>query len=235
MIGCVASTACARTDLGPYSERRDSCGLECGEPAPCQPVSQTLTVAADLDDGEFAIALIPGPHWFPSGEWMDSDRSYFGWWAGEPIWAYFRFRLSEAIAPAGLNTAGLHLYGTHINGFIGNWAGAEVLVEDAADAGQVDSEDHRPGGSDPVTLLNASIDWSDSQTGFSWNNAGWNTAPDLSALINGLASARGGLAAGSHVQLWIRGKPHPIDVEVAFEDFARAESNHTWLQLDGCQ
>ena len=41
--------------------------------------------------------------------------------------------------------------------------------------------------------------------GLPWVVSQYNTSPDLAGLLQGLVKSRGGLASGSHLQLWVRG------------------------------
>jgi hypothetical protein len=88
-------------------------------------------------------------------------------------------------------------------------------------------EDRRRGGRDPgrrrpvdrhrPALTIAGVRWPASG-GLAWTQGAYNTTPDLSVPLQELVDSQAGLAAGSHVQLWVRAS-QTSDGDLATPDF----------------
>jgi len=167
-------------------------------PKPDVTCKQTvLLVTANSDDGE-----VDNYNLSRNGE---SGTIFIGYWS-VTTWAYFRFRLDQAL-PAGavITGASLELWGHDL---VGSWNSSsdalEILVEDAADALAAASTADIPlqVGGRPVTQ--AKVRWP-TTGGLAWKLTQYNASSDLKAPLQELVNDYGGLAQNAHVQLWIRG------------------------------
>lgn len=128
-----------------------------------------------------------------------------GYWGSDPQWGYHRFALANAIpATATLVDVVLELQGFITYEWDSTAQALEVFAELSADAQGITSGTDAPyvPGGRPVTT--ASVRWPGSG-GLSWTLGSYNSSPNLAAVLQEVVNAQGGLAQGSHVQLWIRG------------------------------
>lgn len=177
-------------------------GLDLGQPdAACS--QMVLVLASKDDDGE-----IDGTTWDPDGE-AQGDIC-IGTWDGDSVWGYFRFELSQAIpAGASIGNTTLELWG-HPNYTYAKWQwqpathALEVYAEKAATAPPVTQSTEAPflPAGRPVT--SAIVRWP-SSGGLAWLPAQWHTSPSLAPVLQEVVNSKGSLAAGNHLQLWVRG------------------------------
>jgi hypothetical protein len=182
---------------------------------PDQGCGQLLKIAAAGDDGELSLN---GPEWLPYGEPGGPGYPpaiYIGAWDGTASWGWFRFTVVKAI-PKGTS---LKSASVTLPGKAAAWDPAqhalEIWVEDSADPGEVTAVSDAP--FTPLTGRDVfgNVRWPASG-GLAWSETGANTSPDLTALLQQLVNAHG-LAAGSHIQLWLRGA-QLADAEVGTPD-----------------
>ncbi len=190
--------------------------------------TKIYALTADQDDGEVDDIDLS-----TTGE---GNRIYLGYW--EPYgatWFFFRFLLDRPI-PAGaeLTDARLELWGLAPDG---NWGqpdhGLLMQLEDAADAAVVRSGTDNPDNPEGRSLLPISVRWPDRGT-LVWQVDGYNRTPNLAPLLNQLASSRGGLSSGSHVQFWVRGAFRYGNAEVATPDSTHVIEREARLSLTVC-
>ena len=160
------------------------------------PQTQVLVMASAADDGE-----IDSTSWLPNGE---SGVLFMGYWSGADTWGYHRFALTQAIPQGAVVTAAvLELYGSYADQWDAMTEALEVRAEKTADAQVVTKagdEPFVPGGR-PVTVT--AVRWPPSG-GLAWKINAYNSSTDLSPVLQEVVTAQGGLAQGSHVQLWVR-------------------------------
>jgi hypothetical protein len=199
---------------------------------PDQGCGQVLKIAAPGDDGE----IDGGPEWLPYGEAGGPGYPpaiYIGAWDSTWTWGWFRFTVVKAV-PKGTTLKSVTLT---LPGKATAWDPAtqalEIWVESDVDADQVISYTEAPftpGTGRPVVLK--STRWP-ATGGLTWSTSGPNTSPDLSApfqqLVNNL-----GLAAGSHVQLWLRAA-QLADGEVGTPDSSEVGYSQSPALLTICQ
>jgi len=164
----------------------------------CTPL--TLTVTAAADDGE---VWLPN-YFYPDGEGSNHEL-YIGADSGKTMWGYFRFALGQSIpGKATISAATLRVYGVGVWQWQSTMA-IEVLAELSADAPVVTKASEAPiTGSSARAVTTAVVRWP-ATGGMSWSQSAWNTAPSVAALLQEVVTKQSGLAAGSHLQLWIRG------------------------------
>jgi hypothetical protein len=190
-------------------------------------IPQILPLAAAQDDGEIEVA---GTYrsWMEQGETPDAASGdppglYMGNWDTGLTWAYFRFPLSAPI-PAGASVveATLELWGKHATaGWSTNNHALRVHGELSADAPVVSSSDDLPDvGSRAFTQQ--SVRWPPSG-GLTWYLGAYNVSPNLSAIVQEVLTAQGGLAAGSYLQLWLSGDFSTGAAEVATPEFRESQ------------
>jgi hypothetical protein len=194
VVVVVACVGCFATPPS-VDEDDDGASSDAGEPAPTM---GPLVPRSTFDDG----AIFPGPYgteWFPKGE----DMLGCGYAGEAPMsrqyYAYVRFELPEALpADTVIEDAVLVLVGHTTFSWVASDA-LRVWVQESSDAPDVGGVEDYPGES--VVLSAVSVRWPP-EHGLAWQHPGTNRSPDLSALLQHLVDANGGLAAGAHVQLW---------------------------------
>ncbi|MFZ5785101.1 MAG: hypothetical protein ACOY3Y_01555 [Acidobacteriota bacterium] len=168
----------------------------------------TLTLASAPDDGE-----ITSPSFYPSGEGAQINMGHIG----VVVWGYFRFALTQAIpSGAAITGAALTLRGSGSYQWGANKA-LEVLAELSADAPAVAGAADAPGSGASGRSVTSAVRWPASG-GLSWQGGQDNTTPSLAPILQQVVTSKGGLASGSHIQLWIRGA-QTSDGTVATDDF----------------
>jgi hypothetical protein len=179
-------------------------------PGTCATMS--LSLQAAVDDGE-----IWPPDFFPDGE--PGSEIFIGF-DSDPMWGYFRFTLSQAI-PAGatIASATLTLFGAGTWQWGGN-KGLNVRAELASDAPVVSSAAEVPGNPGGRTITTAVVRWPASG-GLAWASGADNVSPSLAPILQEVVTAKGGLAQGSHLQLWLR-NAQSSDGAVITPDFKAA-------------
>jgi hypothetical protein len=162
-----------------------------------------LVLAAAEDDGE-----IDGTTWDPDGE--TQGDICIGTWSGQSVWGYFRFGISQAI-PAGATivSATLELWGHSAYTYSGwQWNPSthalEVYAEKAATAQPITGVSDAPFAPQGRPVTTATVRWPNTG-GLAWLPAQYNTSPSLTPVLQELVSSQGGLGAGHHLQLWVRG------------------------------
>lgn len=187
----------AQPDLGP----------DLGQPDLGQPDTacnqMVLVLASKDDDGE-----IDGTTWDPDGE--SQGDICIGTWGGDSVWGYFRFELSQAI-PAGASITGatLELWG-HPNYTYVNWDwqpsthALEVYAEKAVTAPPITKGTEAPFLPMGRPVTTAIVRWP-SSGGLAWLPSQWHTSPSLAPVLQEVLNSKGSLAAGNHLQLWVRG------------------------------
>lgn len=192
-----------------------------------------IAIVDDLDDG----SMYPGDRtgggaWLPSGESM-AGLAYLGEFPdGLPYWGYFRFTLPSEL-PFGTTVvaASLTIRGEDLWQWDTTSQGLVILAEHEADAPQVDGLEHRP-DTGAVALTTASVRWPPAG-GLEWQVGGDNVSPDLAALIQEVIDDRGGLAAGGHVQLWIRAAELGVgNHEVGWHDVSGGPGGAASLRME---
>jgi hypothetical protein len=187
-----------------------------------------LGVAAASDDGEIGT----------SGHFVDGEANYrifMGYWGGGPEWGYFRFALSQPIPKgAKIVKATLALFGETAVGWDGASHALEVFAEQSADAATVASAADAPmiAGGRPVT--SKPVRWPASG-GLGWSLGGYNTIQTLAPLVQEVVDAQGGLAAASHIQLWLRGS-QTADADISTSDLKAPGyvAHPATLSIDWC-
>ena len=188
-----------------------------------------LDVTAPGDDGEMDHG-----YFAPDGE--PGGTIYMGFWDGKSVWGYFRFALTKAI-PQGAKITGatLSLYGIAVDG---TWDPAShaltVWAEASADApaaGSAADTPFEPGGR---ALTASSARWPTSG-GLSWILNGTNLSPSLVPVLQEIVNQHS-LAAGNHVQLWVRGA-QTVDAECGTADYKHPSfaSHPHRLTISWCQ
>lgn len=209
----------------------------------------TLHIDSNEDDGEIA-GVVNGGEFYREGEKPgDLPRAiYPGIWANGRAWGFFRFRLPEQLADeAKLLSARIELYGLATTGtdvVVDEYRFLNVMLEDVADStvpralgvGENDSPDTMYDG--VRERLNQQVKWSfDELSDFKIN--GWNTSPDLSALVKSLIQEKGPLEADAHMTFWLTNLELEVAMrmELGFEDWSAAADHHgrLVLELDGCE
>jgi hypothetical protein len=169
--------------------------------------SQDLSPLAPEDDGEFAVQGT-NRYWDERGEPARDiypPAIYIGYWWSGPTWGYFRFQLKAPIqAGARIAEARLKLWGkTVTTGWIPTEHALRVQGESTADAPPVAAPGDVPETSGGRVLTAQRLRWPASG-GLTWKIGDYNASPDLSAIVQEVSGTQG-LAAGSHLQLWLRG------------------------------
>jgi hypothetical protein len=187
-----------------------------------------LEVAAATDDGE----ILGGGH-FVDGE--ANYRIFMGFWNGVE-WGYFRFALSQPIPKgATIKKATLALFGETQAKWNPASHALEVWAEQSADAATVSSAADAPfiPGGRPVTTK--PVRWPASG-GLSWKLGSYNTLQTLAPLLQEIVNTHGGLAAASHVQLWLRGgQTDEADISTSDLKAPGYFSHPATLTLNWCQ
>ena len=187
----------------------------------------TSAIATNDDDGEFDSQDLPA--WLTrTGE---SGTVYLGNWGATGITTgYFRFQVPTAIPPgATIDLANLKFYGAD-NGY---WDSSHALVLSAdlsGNAVQPNGTEDFPSGATQHSLATTTVRWP-SSGGLTWNTGVWNTTPDLSAIIQEIVDAEGGLAAGSYLQFWVQGQDPGHDSEAGVEDLSTGGGHPTNLTV----
>jgi hypothetical protein len=184
-----------------------------------------LTVATTTDDGNIWDVL------YVDGE---SGFGWAGWWTPKAVWSYFRFALPKAL-PAGttITVAALWLYGIDQDTWSASSA-LQIYFEDSGDAATVTNVTDvpmQPSGR-PVT---SPVRWPASG-GLAWLLAQYNTSPNLATALEALLTAKGGLASGSHIQIWVKGA-QTVDGVVATPDHSASgySAHPAILSINYCQ
>lgn len=209
-----------------------------GDVTPVEPVEMQLTVTDDADDGQFdpSTSVIPAG-WSVKGErsnllYMGSyNIAEWGGLGGGLTPSVFRFTLSHDI-PAGatITSAALSLYGLDVWDWDNTTDALSIALEFSDDAAPITSSADMPlavGGRD---LLTATARWPESG-GLVWQHPGWNTSPNLAALLQELVDTLGGLNAGAHVQLYVYGAVSNVNSEVAVEDSSHSGDHAATLTI----
>jgi hypothetical protein len=188
-------------------------------------LTQTLTVANALDEGE-----IDQGAWYPDGEDVGAvDTLFIGYYPNNWTWAYFRLVIATTIPPGATIVDGrLHLWG---RGTTSIPAGSRALLafgELAQDPAAVTTINDRPTGTTGRPLTQASVRWPETG-GIEWATDAWNDSTNLAPVIAELAGSTG-RAAGTHIQLWIRGES-AVAGEVGSDSFDVPGSHHATLEI----
>jgi hypothetical protein len=197
-----------------------------------------LSIAANEDDGQM-FQDGPGITWLPSGE--PGLPAFAGEYpVGARYFGYFRFALPiEIPADATIENAVLSLYGEPPY----NWRNGDyqmgVWVQDTADAIAVQMPAAMPviggAGDDEIALRSEVVAWPEDGP-LPWTVGDWNETPDLGPLLTAHVAARGGLASGAHVQIWIAMyEPVGASAEISFVDYAGDPRLAARLELDVAQ
>ncbi|MCA9670012.1 MAG: hypothetical protein KC503_30665 [Myxococcales bacterium] len=197
-----------------------------------------MAVQSDLDDGELDGSGSFGTNGYaPQGErncwtYMGGYSPNVGPGDGTTI-SFFRFALPRAIPDgATIVSAKLELYAragwmwqpqAHTLSIFGERASDAARVTSLADSPQ------KPGGR---TLTTASQPWGVEGDGpLVWPSSGWQTAPDLSAVVQEIVDGAKGVAQNAHLQLFIYRPPPNDSGEVAVEDYCHSDGNHARLSI----
>jgi hypothetical protein len=202
-------------------------GGDTGATGPGSTVIGPLLITDNADDGAIYFDTAGDTHWYPSGE-DGAGSGFFGDVGGNYYAAYFRFQLPEAL-PAGADVVDARLQLHAGPSVTYDWNSAiyavGVRIEDTDDAPVVGSRATFPvqlGNPVPgegVDILDEMVRWPDAG-GLTWDPA-VNESPDLAGLVEALLAARGGLAAGAHIQLWLAiAEPTGVGGEVTYVDYA---------------
>lgn len=192
------------------------------------PCSQELVLRDSWDDGE-----VDGDALAPDGEPGGSGRALMiGSWDGSSTWSYFRFTLDRAIPPtATVTAASLRLFGTTS---VGPWDpdvhALIVFGEDSADAPAVASQADNPDLTSGRPICDTSVRWPETG-GLVWE-PGWNASTDLARILQRLVALHGGLEAGAHVQLWLRGAFRDVGAEVGCDTWTGPPENLATLAIE---
>jgi hypothetical protein len=175
----------------------------------------SVSIAADVDDG----MIRDGVHSM-SG---DVDHHiHLGQSSGASSWGYFRFTmLADIPAAAVLDEVRLRLPAAIATAWDESAHGLRVFVEDSADAAPITDAREAPDGTTPGFVrypVPTAIDWG--AGGLAWPTGETVTSPDLSVALDELLQNHGGLAAGAHLQLWVRGDGSTADGAVATRDLS---------------
>lgn len=189
------------------------------------PVEMELTVTDDANDGQFdpSTSVIP-TGWSAQGErsnllYMGSyNIAEWGGLGGGLTPSVFRFTLSQDI-PAGatITSALLSLYGLDVWDWDNGSDALRIALEFSDDAESIMSSGDMPLAAGGRDLLATTARWPETG-GLTWQRPGWNTSPNLAALLQELVDTLGGLNAGAHVQFYVYGAVSNINSEVAVED-----------------
>lgn len=187
-----------------------------------------LDVSGPADDGYFY-----GTDLKVNG--ASTNELWIGSW-GEIEWGYFRFALSQPVAKGAVIVgAKLSLYGLAADGWDPSLHALDVFVEKSADAPVVTTAADLPFTSTGRPMASAMARWP-ATGGLTWNTQAYNTSPELAALIQEVVDSQGGLAAGSHLQIWVKGS-QLAQADLATPDYtASGYSSHpARLTLRYCQ
>jgi len=161
---------------------------------------------------------------------------WVGFWDGMSDWGYFRFALTQPIAKgATIVNATLDLWGVDADGWNGSSHALEVWLEKAADPAVVTVETDAPLTSTGRPVTSSAKRWP-AVGGLPWASGAYNTSPDLAALVQEVVNSQGGLAKGSHLQLWVRGSQQ-AQADLSTPDYKRPGyvGNPARLTLSWCQ
>jgi hypothetical protein len=197
-----------------------------------------LQVGSDEDDGQM-YRVGNQITWLPSGE--PGDLGFAGEYPqGARYFGYFRFELPiELTADAIIDEAVLSLYGRTPWMWVGEYR-MGVWVQDSDDAPVVDMPDAMPviGPMDQnaaIRLRQDAVPWPE-RGGLAWSVDGWNDTPDLGTLLTAHVATHDGLAAGSHLQLWIAMyEPENVTAEIGFVEYAASPELAARLEFDVTQ
>jgi hypothetical protein len=199
----------------------------------CVMRSQTVVLRAAEDDCQVDTA---GFH--PDGEISVTTARptvYVGVWFSVYTWGAFRFGLSAAIpARAQVTDVRLEVWGQDTAMWMPASHALMVYVEDSADAPVVasgTSSDVTPAGR---TLAARSVRWP-SAGGLAWSVGAVNTTPNLAPVFQDMVVARGGLAAGAHVQVWMRSAAVTSNAEVGIDAFTAPGYHPVRLTFSWCE
>lgn len=210
----------------------------------CVQQQQTLQVNADVNDGEIDYDFT----WRVGGEVNtkgDPPGDYMGYWTDwtnkvvGPTWSYFRYKLTQAIPATATAVDGhLHLHGIDTPVSSAGWESKKhalrAHVEDAADADPVTVSTKSPESASGRAIIAPPVRWP-AVGGLVWNTNGYNQLTTLGPPLQALILKRGGLAAGAHVQIWIRGDFSQGSAEVATPDIARPNYKPAKLTISWCE
>jgi hypothetical protein len=192
-----------KPDLKPDVKKPDT--------AVCKQV--VMTVSAQADDGGIWNTIFA-----PDGD-PANNKLWCGYWDGSAEWCFFRFALPQAIpAKATVTSAVLSLWGIDIDS---NWDplthGLEVWVENSGDAAAVTGIGDAPlqTGGRPVVSM---IRWP-AVGGVGWKVGQYNTSNNLAAAFQTVVTGKAPLAAGIHLQVWVRGA-QAAQADIALPDYA---------------
>jgi hypothetical protein len=210
-------------DSAPADLRRDSA------PADLTAGQQELVITDNLDDGQITDNWTD--EWLPNGE--PGGIIFAGHFisGGVAVWGYLRFELAAAI-PAGsvVDHAHVHVFGRATHKWNSAIHALRISLEDSADAAQVTSELDAPDVPSGRAEVPSIVRWPPSG-GLTWPTGVTHVSPDLGSLFQQLIDARGGLAKGAHVQLWLRHIETDLDAEVGMDDFSRQGGTPARLTL----
>lgn len=192
---------------------------------PVSPVTVTVPIIEDADDGAIYYTPQDTLIWAPSGE-TDQGDGFFGEYPdGEYYVAYFRFSLPEEMNAGELLDARIEFEATdQVTYFWSDAHAARAWVELSDDAPVVSSGASFPWelGGPPtvgVSLIEGTVRWPEAGN-LTWS-AEVNTTPNLTPLINELRSEVDGLSSGDHIQFWFSvAEPTGTGGEVTYVDFA---------------
>jgi hypothetical protein len=193
-----------------------------------------IVIADDLDDG----GMWPASNgrmgaWHPSGE-VQNGQCFMGEYpTGSAYYGYFRFALPEAL-PAGTQVTSARLEVTGFGTF--QWSSdLDALVIRAQlspDAPQVTGLGDYPELGVATSLTQTAVRWP-AVGGLAWNADGSNVAPELLEVVQEVIDGSGGLAAGTHVQLWIgAAELGQSNREVGWRDASAGQGEFARLTLD---
>jgi hypothetical protein len=195
-----------------------------------------VAISDDLDDGE--VEGSGGYGYAPEGESQCStfmggyDLVEYGEGNGATV-AFFRFKLPSAIPPgAAIGSVTLSLFGSDQWHWDPTRHTLSVCAELCPDAPRVTSAADQPDTATGRPVTGTCAGWGvGAGAPLSWVVGGWNTSPDLSAVVQEVVDRLGGLATGAHVQLFVYRKNATDNGEVAAEDFCHTRPNQARLSL----
>ncbi len=181
-----------------------------------------LSIDSDIDDGEIDES---SSGFLPDGE--INETVYVGNWSGVSTWGYFRFRLSSDIPKN--STVKSVIFRTRGVGVL-FWNSPlhflNIYMNDSDDAPQVTTYNDRISGINGNVATINSVRWP-STGGLNWNQAGENTSPNLSLLLQELVDKNDGLSKDNHIQLWINSPNFGVDAEVLIADRGNSDFDTT--------
>lgn len=185
-----------------------------------QPSVVRLTIETDADDGE-----IDGIFFDPQGETGNLDYAGYGALATR---AYLRFHLPSGI-PMGARIVQAHLEveGTGGWGTCGVSDHLGVRADDVMDPPAVGAATDYPGGATGGAATTALVLWGPV---LDWA-AGPQRSPDISTVVQELVDHQSGLAAGTHVRIWVWAGDYTSGCEASWQDSSLAGSTPAVLEI----